>query len=166
MSEAVETTDAQEDKRDDEEVMLRELLVTLGGEQHAITVKSIKESRDYRRVLARVMRKLIVPLINLEDLERADFQQLAGVGLEAVLVDGLDAFPGMLAAYAPELNGQIEAATDEEIVEAMSEVLEVTFPLVVSVTRLAFKLMSGSDMFAQMMKAQGVTKMVSPSAPR
>jgi hypothetical protein len=159
-----EPTVTPTEERSDEDVMLREFQVVLGGEEHTVTVKSIKESKEYRRILARVIRKLMVPLINLEDLERANMSELAGVALEAILVDGIDAFPELLAAYAPELNEQIESASDEEIIAAMSEVLEVTFPLVLDVGKLAFKLMSGSGMFAEMMRTP--KKKVSPSQQR
>ena len=99
--------------------------VTLGGKEYEVRPLVIRESREWR---AKVI-KLIAPLPEYAKvtIDTDDFEKV----LTLMLVDMPDKVVELFFEYAKELNKEeIEnEATDEELTKAFNEVVKVAFPL-------------------------------------
>ena len=100
--------------------------VTLGGKEYKIAPMVIRDSREWRKKVI----KLIGPLpglVNINTDDAGGFEQ----ALTALLVTMPDEVIALFFEYAKDLNQEeIEAvATDAEIAKAFEEVIAVAFPL-------------------------------------
>ena len=111
--------------------------VILGGKEHDVKLLVIKDSREWRKGVVKL-------LASLPQYAKADtddpvaFEEAMGALLNGMPDTVIDLF----FEYAKDLKrSEIEAvATDLEIAEAFKKVVDVAFPLVGSVGTLAEKL--------------------------
>jgi len=124
-------------RTEEEKIVQAGIRVILGGEEYEVKPLVIRESREWR---AKVI-KLIAPIpelvkVTTDTLE--DFEQV----LTTMLVTMPDQVVDFFFDYAKDLNREeIESkATDKELADAFKEVIAVAFPLAQSspevITRL------------------------------
>ncbi|HUT58985.1 MAG TPA: hypothetical protein VNA25_14145 [Phycisphaerae bacterium] len=121
--------------------------VTLAGQARNFDIKSIKDTRKFRQRVGELMGSLVEPLYNAYmkaegDTDKIDTQNLFALLIPLVLGDGVDALLDMLWLYAPELKEFEEGATEDEILDAALEVLEIAFPLVLKIGKRTVGLLS------------------------
>ena len=113
------------------------ILVYFGGKEYQIRPLVIKESREWRQQLAKMMGELS-PVVNVTTDTPDKFQE----AMNSLLVTMPDTVVDLVFAYGYELpRDEIEAvATDAEMAKAFESILEVAFPLARSVTGITGKL--------------------------
>jgi uroporphyrinogen-III decarboxylase len=113
------------------------ILVSFGGKEYQIRLLVIKESREWRQKLAKMMGELS-PVINTTTDTPEKFQE----AMNSLLVTMPDTVVDLVFAYGKDLpRDEIEAvATDAEMAKAFESILEVAFPLARSVTGITGKL--------------------------
>ena len=119
-------------KRTEEEKVLRApIMVILGGDEYDIPLLVIKEAREWRKKFA----KLIVKLPSYVKVTTDDASGFE-VAAEAMLVTMPDEMADLFFSYAKGLDREaIESkATEEELAKAISQVMDIAFPLVGSMT--------------------------------
>ena len=106
------------------------VLVKLGGKEYSIKPLVIRDARAWRMKVAEYISKL--------DIESDDFD----VALKHLLVTMQDVTIDLFFEYAKDLDRKkIEGeATEEDIAEAFSRVVEVAFPLAQSLPMVKRKL--------------------------
>ena len=102
--------------RDEEAVVCQHLDLVLAGQTVTVPVRSIRANR--------VLRQRIAELLSVDD--SGDVVTL----MQTLCVERFDLLMDLPAIYAPEIEEQCNAASDEELLEAGKAVLEVVFPLV------------------------------------
>jgi hypothetical protein len=124
-------------RSEDQIVSQAPIIVSFGGKEYEIKPLVIKESREWRKKLAKMMGELS-PAINATTDTPEKFQQ----GINSLLVDMPDTIVDLVFDYAKDLpKNEIEAiATDAEMAKAFESILEVAFPLARSVTGITGKL--------------------------
>ena len=120
-------------RTEEDKIVQAGIKVILGGEEHSIKPLVIRESREWR---AKVI-KLIAPIpkyveTTTDTLE--DFEQV----LTAMLVTMPDQVVDLFFDYAKDLDREeIEGkATDKELADAFKEVIAVAFPLAESLPKV------------------------------
>ncbi len=100
--------------------------VILGGKEYSIAPLVIRDSREWRQKVI----KLIAPLPNLVKITTDDSEGF-GEALSQLLVFMPDQVLELFFEYAKDLNREeIEGvATDAELRDAFSEVMKIAFPL-------------------------------------
>ncbi len=171
-------------ERDATEVMLQEMTFVLDGEEIKFPVKSIRDTHGYRAELGKIIAKVfsnsdVGKALSkfISDAQKAstsgDKKEADNVGqslledqlpkllpalLPVLLADGIGAFETLLTKYAPELEGKIKQSTDDEIIDAATEVIVSTFPLLRKSFSAAISMISrigASGLAAKAAKAQG-----------
>ncbi len=114
------------DRTEEQKVTQAPITVILGGKEYGIKPLVIRDSREWR---AKVI-KLIAPLPQVVNT-KTDTPEEFGQALTEMLVTMPDQVIDLFFEYAKDLNQkEIEGeATDAEMVEAFSKVIEVAFPL-------------------------------------
>jgi len=116
----------------EQDVILQEATVVLGGKARSFRVKTMTENRAFRRRLGEILGDIIGPMFDpaLRDtggvLNQPDVVRKV---LPALMADGPEALMDLLWIYAPELKAFASESTDEEIIDAALEVLSLSFPL-------------------------------------
>ncbi|MFA5558623.1 MAG: hypothetical protein WDA59_04075 [Methanofastidiosum sp.] len=106
--------------------------VVLGGKEYKVRPLRILESREWReqvtKLLGNLPRYVKADTNNPEEFEKA---------LQGIMVEMPDKIVDLFFGYAKDLPRQeIEAeATDEEVANALVEVLQVAFPLLPALTK-------------------------------
>ena len=114
-----------EKRSEDDKITQAPIMVSFGGKQYEIKPLVIKESREWRRQFAEVLKNL--PLfVNVADTTE-HFQKV----INGMFMDVPDKVIDLIFAYAKDLpRDEIEAvATDVEMSVAFESILEVAFPL-------------------------------------
>ena len=129
------------------QTLLQSREVTLAGQQRSFSIKSIKDTHEFRRRVGELMGSLVTPLFDTWSasdgkLENADLRVIFQQALPILLADGVDSLIDMLWVYAPELKEFEADATDDEILDAALEVLEIAFPLVLKIGKRIVALLS------------------------
>ena len=108
-----------------------------GGTEYKIKLLVIKESREWRGKLAKMMGELS-PVVNVTTDTPDKFQE----AMNSLLVEMPDRIVDLVFEYAKDLpKDEVEAvATDAEMAKAFESILEVAFPLARSVTGITMKL--------------------------
>ena len=124
-------------RSEDQVVSQAPILVYFGGAEYQIRPLVIKESREWRQKLAKMMGELS-PVVNVTTDTPEKFQE----AMNSLLVTMPDTVVDLVFAYGKELpRDEIEAvATDAEMAKAFESILEVAFPLARSVTGITGKL--------------------------
>jgi hypothetical protein len=113
---------------------MRDITVTLGGQDYAIQSKTHKQNRVWRERLAQPVGALTGLLANAEGIELNSAQDLVGVLdlLKDTVIGSIDTIFDLLCDYAPAVaadRGRIEEeAYDEEILTAFVEVVKLVYP--------------------------------------
>ena len=114
-------------KRTEDDIVTQgPITVILGGEEYPIPPLVIRDSREWRKKVI----KLIVPLPGMVKTTMADPEAFED-SLNQILVSMPDQMLDLFFEYAKDLNKEeIEGkATDNELARAFEEVLKVAFPL-------------------------------------
>ena len=115
-----------DEKRSEDQVLTQApIMVSFGGKEYELKPLVIKESREWRRQFAEVLKGL--PLfVNATDTTQ-HFEQV----INGMFMDVPDKVIGLIFAYAKDLpREEIEAvATDAEMSVAFERIIEVAFPL-------------------------------------
>ena len=124
-------------RSEDQVVSQAPILVSFGGTEYQIRPLVIKESREWRQKLAKMMGELS-PVVNVTTDTPEKFQE----AMNSLLVTMPDTVVDLVFAYGKELpRDEIEAVTtDAEMAKAFEGILEVAFPLARSVTGITGKL--------------------------
>lgn len=125
-------------KRTEEEILSQApVIVKLGGKDFKVKPLVIKEAREWRRKVVEVIVKLPDHLNATTDAPE-DFD----AALKALLVTMQDTILDLFFEYAKDLNrDEIEGiATEEEIADAFSRIVEVAFPLARSLPEMRQRL--------------------------
>ena len=124
-------------RTEDQIVSQAPILVSFGGTEYQIRPLVIKESREWRQKLAKMMGELS-PVVNVTTDTPEKFQE----AMNSLLVTMPDTVVDLVFAYGKDLSrDEIEAvATDAEMAKAFESILEVAFPLARSVTGITGKL--------------------------
>ncbi len=126
------------EKRTEEQIIAQaSIVVILGGKEYKIAPLVIRDSREWR---AKVI-KLIAPLPGYSKATTDDMEGFEQA-LTALLVTMPDQVIELFFDYAKELDPkEIEAvATDAEMADAFKEVIEVAFPLAQSAPEVVTRL--------------------------
>ena len=101
------------------------ILVKFGGKEYEIKPLVIKESREWRKQFAKVLKGL--PLFTNVTNTTEQFEKV----INGMFLDVPDSVMDLIFAYAKDLpREEIEAvATDEEMAKAFEAIIEVAFPL-------------------------------------
>ena len=126
------------------DALLQQARVTLGGEEHVIRVKSIKETAKFRRLLGELIGNSLAPILSRSEgnVTSADVMRHL---VPVLFGDGLDAAPDIVSLYAPETTEALADATDEEIIEAALEVVRLALPLMLRVIESVGKMLAKHD---------------------
>jgi len=125
-------------ERTEEDKLLRaSITVILGGMEHAILPLVIKDAREWRKKLSKLIGRL-PSYANTTTDDPKGFE----VAVEAMLVSMPDEMADLFFGYAKNLSrDDIEAvATEAELAKAIEAVMAVAFPLVGSLTGVLGKL--------------------------
>ena len=124
-------------RSEDQIVSQAPILVYFGGKEYQIKPLVIRESREWRQKLAKMMGELS-PVVNVTTDTPEKFQE----AMNSLLVTMPDTVVDLVFAYGKDLpRDEIEAvATDAEMAKAFEGILEVAFPLARSVTGITGKL--------------------------
>ena len=119
-------------ERTEEDKLLRApITVTLGGTDYNVPPLVIRDAREWRKKLVKLLGKLpAYAKTNTDDA--AGFE----AALSAMMVSMPDEMTDLFFAYAKDLDREaIEStATEQELAKALEAVLEIAFPLVASLT--------------------------------
>jgi len=116
--------------RSDEDKILQQIVVRIGGQDTAIPVRSIRDNAQFRRHLGQMLGGLAggwnfrngqETSVVLRDM------------LPLILTDGIEGLMQLPAVYAPDTDWS--AASDVELVDAGVAILEAAFPLLEAVLR-------------------------------
>ena len=153
----------QKQEAADTQTVLQIREVTLAGQARSFKIKSIGETHEFRRRVGQLVGTFVKPLYDAymeaeaktrvqgkadakakpEDwVDKLDVQALSAQLLPLLLGEGVDALVDMLWTYAPELKEFEADATDDEILDAALEVLEIAFPLVLKIGKRTVALWS------------------------
>lgn len=124
-------------RTEEEKVLQVPLVVVLGGKNYKIKPLVIKDSRSWRKKLAELLSSL--PQYAKATTDKPDE---FGNALNAIMVSMPDTICDLFFEYAKDLDREsIETeATDEEVANAFSQVVEVAFPLAQSMTKAMGKI--------------------------
>ena len=114
-----------EKRSEDQVVTQAPIVLSFGGKQYELKSLVIKESREWRKQFAEVLRAL--PLfVNAIDTTK-HFEKV----IDGMFLDVPDKVIDLVFAYAKDLpRDEIEAvATDDEMAKAFEAIIEVAFPL-------------------------------------
>ena len=114
-------------KRTEEQKVIQATIeVILGGKEYKIAPLVIRDSREWRKKVI----KLISPLPGLINIKTDDLDGF-GEALTQLLVTMSDEVLGLFFEYARDLDRDVTEAeaTDAEIRDAFAEVMKVAFPL-------------------------------------
>ena len=113
------------------------ILVYFGGIEYKVKLLVIKEAREWRSKLAKMMGQ-ISPAVNATTDNPEQFQE----GINSLFVSMPDTIIDLVFEYAKDLpkDAIVAVATDEEISKAFESILEVAFPLARSVTGITMRL--------------------------
>lgn len=113
--------------------------VTLGGVEHEVRVKTIKETVDFRRTVGPLLVPFAEKIGPMRDrvaaggnAEGAFLEALPGL-LPYLIGECLDLLANLPEQYEPSLAEACAGASDEELIEAGTEVLAKVFPLLFGV---------------------------------
>jgi len=112
-------------RSEDDKITQAPIMVSFGGKQYELKPLVIKESREWRRQFADVLKGL--PLfVNAIDTTK-HFEQV----INGMFLDVPDKVIDLIFAYAKDLpRDEIEAvATDNDMAKAFEAIIEVAFPL-------------------------------------
>jgi len=125
------------ERTEEQKVARAPIVVILGGNEYKITPLVIRDSREWR---AKVI-KLVAPIPQLVST-KIDTPEDFGQALTEMLVTMPDQVIDLFFEYAKDLNREeIEGvATDADIVKAFREVIEVAFPLAESAPEVLTRL--------------------------
>jgi len=114
------------DRTEDQKVVRAPIVVILGGKEYEVKPLVIRDSREWRHKII----KLMAPLPGLVDITSDDPKGFE-VALTQLLVTIPDQVGDLFFEYAKDLNKkEIEGiATDAELRDAFAEVRKVAFPL-------------------------------------
>jgi len=114
-----------EKRSEDDKIMQAPIMISFGGKQYELKPLVIKESREWRKQFADVLKAL--PLfVNAIDTT-AHFEQV----INGMFLDVPDKVIDLIFAYAKDWpRDEIEAvATDDDMAKAFEAIIEVAFPL-------------------------------------
>ena len=137
----------QKQEATDTQTILQIREVTLAGQKRGLRIKSIGETHAFRRRVGELMGTLAKPLLDAYmatggDTEKMEAETIIRQLFPLLLGDGVDALLDMLWLYAPELKEFEQGATDDEVLDAALEVLEIAFPLVLKVGKRTVALLT------------------------
>jgi len=114
-----------EQRNENDKLTQSPITVTLGGKEYEIKPLVIKESREWRKKFADVLRGLPLFVNAVDTTEH--FEQV----INGMFLDVPDSVMDLIFAYAKDLpRKEIEAvATDVEMAKAFEAIIEVAFPL-------------------------------------
>lgn len=114
-----------QNRSEDDKITQAPIMISFGGKQYELKPLVIKESREWRKQFAEVLKSL--PLfVNAVDTT-AHFEQV----INGMFLDVPDKVIDLIFAYAKDLpREEIEAvATDDDMAKAFEAIIEVAFPL-------------------------------------
>jgi len=111
-------------ERSESDIVCRTLTLTLAGQPVEVEVKSIRANAAFRRKLGEVF----ACLEQRGENAQADFCR--------ALFERADVVMTIPEVYAPEIREQCRQASDEELLEAGTRIVEVAFPFVRALYRL------------------------------
>ena len=125
------------DRTEEQKLIQANIVVILGGKEYPVKPLVIRESREWRRKVI----KLIAPLPQLVKTTMDDTQDFENVFNQMMIVMP-DQVLDFFFEYAKELDrGEIEdIATDAEMAKAFEEVVKVAFPLAQSLPKVLERL--------------------------
>jgi len=125
-------------RTEEDKVFKSPVKVVLGGQEYEIAPLVIKESREWRK-------KIVALMGNLKDLAsiKTDDPNAFEGALNSLLISVPDAAADLFFSYAKGLKrDEIEAvATDEEISQALQEVMPMAFPLLKGLAGMARRIL-------------------------
>lgn len=113
--------------RPSDAVLCRQLDLVLAGEPVTVDVKSIRDNRPLRQRVGAALAEALASMYDA-DGKTPDPGAAVARAMPVLLVDGIDLLLELPELYAPELKDKIDAASDEEVMRAGVQVLEVIFP--------------------------------------
>jgi len=118
-------------RTEEDKVLRAPIVVTLGGVEYSIPPLVIKDAREWRKKLAKLLAKLPAYAKTTTD-DAAGFE----TAISAMMVEMPDEMTDLFFAYAKDLDrDEIENTANEiELSKALEAVLEIAFPLVSSMT--------------------------------
>ncbi len=124
------------DRSEEDKLLQSPIIVVLGGKEYQIKPLVIRDSREWRKQVAKALGQL--PKYISVTTDDADAFSRA---MEAMLVEMPDVVADLFFGYAQDLKrDEIEAvATDGELAVAFQEVIKVGFPLVGSLAGILTK---------------------------
>ncbi|KKN60071.1 hypothetical protein LCGC14_0535400 [marine sediment metagenome] len=127
-----------EERNEEQKIAQASIEVILGGDKYQIKPLVIRDSREWRHKII----KLIAPLPNTVTRLNIDSVSEFEESLREMLVTNPDEVLNLFFEYAKELNKkEIEAkATDAEMAIAFQEVVKVAFPLAESLPKVMARL--------------------------
>jgi len=152
-------------KRTEDQIVLQEFEVVLGGKKRTGRVKSIRDNREFRRRLGELIGDLLAPLFDPSQWpagEDGEKPETPGINfairklMPALFADAPEGLMDLLWLYAPELREWEDVATEDELLDAALEVLELSIPL-------AIKIVQRLQEFG---KRMGITLSARPSSSR
>ena len=125
------------ERTEEQKVARAPIVVILGGKEYEIAPLVIRDSREWRRKVI----KLVAPITQITKTSTdtpEDFEQ----ALTTLLVTMPDQVIDLFFEYAKDLNKEeIEAvATDAEMAQAFREVIAIAFPLAQSVPEVVMRI--------------------------
>ena len=126
-----------EKRTEEEKVSGTPIKVTLGGAKYEIPILVIRDSREWRKKVIKLITEL-PSLVNTTMDDPEDF----GKALTNILVTKPDEVLNLFFEYAKDLDREkIETtATDDEVSEAFNQLIAVTFPLAESLPKAVERL--------------------------
>ena len=121
------------ERTEEQKINQSPIVVILGGKEHEIPPLVIRDSREWRRKVI----KLIAPLPQLVKTTMDDTQDFENV-FNQMMVVMPDEVLDLFFEYAENLNrDEIESiATDAELAKAFEEVVKIAFPLAESLPKV------------------------------
>ncbi len=123
-------TDEVTTNEEDEMVVAMRATVILGGEPRVFKVKTIAETIDFRVKAGELFGAVYGPLVSGRgDQSPESIAAVTEKMMPNLMGKGFDRFLGLTVAYAPELKEYIDGATEDEMIDAATEVLRIALPL-------------------------------------
>ena len=128
-------------KRDEQDIILQQVRVVLAGEERTVAVKSLKDSKEFRRHLGKAMGNIGADIlqalpegvtdraVSTGKIPNADMAAIVRMAGPLILGDGVDELIDLLWAYAPELREFETTSTDDEQIAAALAIMEAASPL-------------------------------------
>lgn len=125
MTEATQTAG-----RSEQDIALQQITFHLAGENHTVSVKPIRQMAAFRSELGKLLGKHAANIFAEVPKDKKETNWVSAALLSELMGNGLDTLMELPHIYAPELKDVCARATEQELISAGMEVLELIFPLV------------------------------------